>query len=85
MTQRDIVLKSGSSFSAFVAAEFIHKASSFKSSVWVEKEEKKASAKSLLGVLALEITENDKVSVIADGVDESVAVKELVDYLILNV
>ena len=85
MTQKDVQLKSGSGLQAKIAAEFIQKASSYKSSVWLEKEDKKANAKSLLGLLALEITSNDTLSIIADGVDENTAVDELVEFLILNV
>ena len=85
MIQKEIQLKSNAGLQAKSAAEFIQKASCYKASIWLEKDEKKANAKSLLGLLALEISSNDKLAIIADGVDEGTAVNELSDYLLLNV
>jgi phosphotransferase system HPr (HPr) family protein len=85
MVQRDIKLKSNVGLQAKNAAEFIQKASSFKSSIWVEKDEKKANAKSLLGLLALGITSNAELKLIADGEDEESAVTELGEFMLDNV
>ena len=60
------------------ATFFIQKANEFKSSVWVEKEERRANAKSLLGVLSLGIVGGTNIRIIADGVDEQEAVDGLV-------
>lgn len=60
------------------ATFFIQKANEFKSSVWVEKEERRVNAKSLLGVLSLGIVGGTTIRIIADGVDEQAAVDSLV-------
>ncbi|MEG2429936.1 MAG: HPr family phosphocarrier protein [Oscillospiraceae bacterium] len=60
------------------ATFFIQKANEFKSSIWVEKEERRVNAKSLLGVLSLGIVGGTKIKVIADGIDEQPAVDGLV-------
>lgn len=60
------------------ATFFIQKANEFKSSIWVEKEERRVNAKSLLGVLSLGIVGNTDIRVIADGTDEETAVAALV-------
>jgi phosphocarrier protein len=60
------------------ATFFIQKANEYKSSVWVEKEERRVNAKSLLGVLSLGIVGGTKIKIIADGVDEQQAVEALV-------
>lgn len=60
------------------ATFFIQKANEFKSSIWVEKEERRVNAKSLLGVLSLGIVGNTDIRVIADGADEEAAVAALV-------
>jgi len=65
-------------------AEFIQKASEYKSSIWMEKDGKRANAKSMLGILALNITESTSISLIADGVDEEIAVKVLGEYISSN-
>jgi len=60
------------------ATFFIQKANEFKSSIWVEREERKVNAKSLLGVLSLGIVKGTAINLIADGSDEEEAVEALV-------
>jgi phosphocarrier protein len=61
------------------ATFFIQKANSYKCSVWVEKDERKVNAKSLLGVLSLGIAKGMTITLIADGQDEEKAVNGLVE------
>lgn len=61
------------------ATFFIQKANEFKASIWVEKEERRVNAKSLLGVLSLGIVGGTDIKIIADGVDEQSAVDSLVN------
>lgn len=60
------------------ATFFIQRANEYKSSVWVEKEERRVNAKSLLGVLSLGIVGGAQIKIIADGPDEEDAVDGLV-------
>lgn len=60
------------------ATFFIQKANEFKASIWVEREDRRVNAKSLLGVLSLGIVGGTEIKVIADGVDEQNAVDGLV-------
>ena len=57
----------------------LEKANSFKSSIWVEKDDRKVNAKSLLGVLSLGIAKGMTVTLIAEGQDESLAVNGLAE------
>ena len=66
------------------ATFFIQKANEFKSSIWVESEDRKVNAKSLLGVLSLGITKGLTITIIADGPDEEDAVNNLVDLISYN-
>ncbi len=59
------------------ATFFIQKANEFKSSIWVEKEERRVNAKSLLGVLSLGIVKGTAITIIADGSDEEEAIATL--------
>ena len=59
------------------ATFFIQKSNEFKSSIWVEKDERRVNAKSLLGVLSLGIVKGTAVNLIADGADEATAVDTL--------
>ena len=85
MVHRDIELTLGSWLKPKSAGEFIQKASEYKSSIWIEKDSKKANAKSLLGLLALEITPGCCVRLTADGEDEDEAVAVLGEFMMQNV
>ena len=78
MISRDVTIKNSVGLHARPATFFIQKANSFKSSIWVEKEDCRVNAKSLLGVLSLGITKGTTITLIADGVDEASAVEGLV-------
>ena len=60
------------------ATYFTQKAIEYKSSISVEKDDRRVNAKSLLGVLSLGIVGNTAIRVIADGADEEAAVEALV-------
>lgn len=60
------------------ATFFIQKANEFKSSIWVEKDERRVNAKSLLGVLSLGIMGGTEIKIMAGGSDEEEAVDALV-------
>lgn len=60
------------------ATYFIQKANEFQSGIWVEKDERRVNAKSLLGILSLGIVQNTDITLIADGADEKTAVDALV-------
>ena len=78
MCVKDVVVENQVGLHARPATFFIQKANEFKSSIWVEKEERRANAKSLLGVLSLGIVEGTSITLIADGVDEAAAIDGLV-------
>lgn len=63
------------------ATFFIQKANEYKSSIWVEKEERRVNAKSLLGVLSLGIVKGTSITLIADGPDEQEAVDALIELI----
>ena len=45
------------------AALFIQKASNYKSNVWIEKDERKANGKSLLGILSLAVSKGNNITI----------------------
>ena len=63
------------------ATFLIQKANEFKSSIWIEKDERRVNAKSLLGVLSLGVAQGTTISIIADGVDEINAVDTLCELI----
>ena len=76
---KDVMVQNQVGLHARPATFFIQKANEFKASIWVEKEERRANAKSLLGVLSLGIIGGTTIKIIADGVDEQEAVEGLVN------
>ena len=78
MCMKDIEVKNQVGLHARPATFFIQKANEYKSSIWVEKEERRVNAKSLLGVLSLGIVGGTTIKIIADGPDEQAAVDDLV-------
>lgn len=82
MVTRDVVIKNNVGLHARPATFFIQKANSFKASIWVEKDDRRVNAKSLLGVLSLGVVKDMSVTLIADGPDEEEALEglsELID------
>lgn len=78
MFVKEVTVQNHVGLHARPATFFIQKANEFKSSIWVEKEERRVNAKSLLGVLSLGIVGGTDIKIIADGSDEQQAVDSLV-------
>ena len=78
MYTKDVEVKNQVGLHARPATFFIQKANEFKSSIWVEKEDRRVNAKSLLGVFSLGIMGGTTIRIIAGGPDEETAVDELV-------
>ena len=81
MITRDIVITNTSGLHARPATFFIQKANSYRASVWIEKDDRKVNAKSLLGVLSLGIAKGMTVTLIADGYDEEEALAGLAELI----
>ena len=81
MVSCEITIKNNVGLHARPATFFIQKANSFKSSIWVERDERRVNAKSLLGVLSMGIVKGMTVTLLADGEDEAEALKGLSDLI----
>ena len=81
MFVKEIVVQNQVGIHARPATFFIQKANEYKSSIWIERDERKANAKSLLGVLSLGVTKGVRVTISADGSDEEEAVNSLVELI----
>ena len=77
MLSRDVKIVIEVGLHARPATFFIQKANTFKSSIWIEKEDRRVNAKSLLGVLSMGIVKGTVVTLIADGEDETTALDGL--------
>ena len=82
MISKEVIINNQVGLHARPATFFIQKANEFKSSIWIERDERRVNAKSLLGVLSLGIVKGTAVNIVADGVDENEAIatlSELID------
>ena len=78
MISREVTINNNGGLHARPATYFIQKANSYNCSIWIQKDDRKMNAKSLLGVLSLGIMGGTKIRIIAGGPDEEQAVEELV-------
>lgn len=62
-------------------AVLIQKASTFRSSIWIARGERRANAKSLLGVMSLGIEDKTELVITAEGSDENDALETVAGYL----
>lgn len=81
MVSTSVTIQNSVGLHARPATFFVQKANSYKCSIWVEKEDCRVNAKSLLGILSLGIAKGMTVTLIADGTDEALAVEGLVNLI----
>ncbi|KYH29867.1 MULTISPECIES: HPr family phosphocarrier protein [Clostridium] len=77
MVKKEAIVKSSTGLHARPATLLVKKASSFKSEIYLEYNDKKANVKSLIGVLSLGVTKDSKVTITASGDDETLAAEEM--------
>ena len=78
MFSKEVVVQNQIGLHVRPATFFIQRANEYKSTIWVEKDERRVSAKSLLGVLSLGITRGTSITLLAEGPDEETAINALV-------
>ena len=81
MTSKEIRIGLSSGLGARPAAMLVQVASQYESSIYVESEEKRVNAKSIMGMMSLALAPGEKVTVIADGTDEDDAIFGMENYL----
>jgi len=84
MLTKSVTLTNQLGLHARPATFFIQKANEFKCGIWVEREERRVNAKSLLGVLSLGVVKGGTINLIADGEDEAEAMEALVALVASN-
>ena len=75
--KREIKITNTLGINASNAPMLVQFANNYKSSLWIETEDRRVNAKSLLGVISLGVKKDTVVTIIAEGVDEEVAINGL--------
>ena len=77
MITKDIIVRCESGLHNRQATYFVQKANEYTCSIWVESENRKMNAKSLLGIMSLGIITGASVTLSADGADAENAINAL--------
>jgi len=77
MSNREVVVRCESGLHNKQATFFVQKANEFESSIWLESNNRKMNAKSLLGIMSLGVITGTKVTLSASGPDAEAAVNAL--------
>lgn len=84
MVTKSITIKLPTGLEARPVALLVQVASQYESSIYVECENKKVNAKSIMGMMTLGLAAGEEVTVIADGADEQAAIENIEKYLSCN-
>ncbi|MFF5995250.1 HPr family phosphocarrier protein [Lysinibacillus sp. KU-BSD001] len=77
MVENQVQVKLKSGLQARQAALFVQEANRYKSEVYLQKDEKKVNAKSIMGIMSLAIAKGTMVTLMADGDDAEMAIQAL--------
>ncbi|HIT33208.1 MAG TPA: HPr family phosphocarrier protein [Candidatus Faecousia intestinigallinarum] len=77
MCKKEVLVRCESGLHNKQATYFVQKANEFESSIWLESENRKMNAKSLLGIMSLGIVAGTTVTLTAAGTDEEAALDAL--------
>lgn len=81
MISKNITINIPTDMEARPVALLVQVASQFESNIYVEVEDKKVNAKSIMGMMTLGLDNGEEVTVIANGKDESEAMDGVEKYL----
>ena len=81
MLTKSIEIKLPRGLEARPVAQLVQLASKYESTVHIEAQSKKVNAKSIMGMMTLNLASGEEVTVIAEGSDEESAVADLEKFL----
>ena len=84
MIRKPITIGISNGLEARPIALLVQVASQYTSNIYLESEERKVNAKSIMGMMSLGLDAGEKVTVSVDGVDEEEAMKGIEEYLSKN-
>ncbi|MFD1020390.1 HPr family phosphocarrier protein [Thalassobacillus hwangdonensis] len=77
MIERSITVELEAGLQARPAAQFVQRANSFSSNLFIEKDKKRVNAKSIMGLMSLAVGSGEEILLVAEGKDEEEAMEEL--------
>ena len=81
MTKRSIKVRLEDGLDARPVALLVQEASKYESNIYIEVDDKRINAKSIMGMMALGLEADEEITVIAEGSDEEEAVKGIEEFI----
>lgn len=81
MIERTIKIELETGLQARPAAQFVQEANKFTADVFIEKDDKRVNAKSIMGLMSLAVGTDEEIKLIADGTDEEEAMRVLTEFV----
>ncbi|MBC5743248.1 HPr family phosphocarrier protein [Lachnospiraceae bacterium MD308] len=81
MIKKPVTIQANMDMEARPIAHLVQEASQYSSKVYIELDEKKINAKSIMGMMSLKLTKGTNLVVVADGDDESNAIEGVEAFL----
>lgn len=81
MLTKKVIINIENGLEARPVAQLVQVASQYESKIYLECEDKKVNAKSIMGMMSLGLAAGEEVVVSADGEDEEIAVEGIEKYL----
>lgn len=79
MIEKEIIVELQDGLQARSASHFVQEANRFAADIFIDKENKRINAKSIMGLMSLAIANDEKITLIVDGEDE----EEVMEHLLL--
>ncbi len=84
MIKKSMVIALKGGLEARPIAELVQVASKYDSRIYIELGTKRVNAKSIMGMMSLELDNGDTMTVSAEGTDEEAAIREIEEFISNN-
>lgn len=81
MIKKPVTIQNSMDMETRPIAHLVQEASQYKSQVYIEMDDKKINAKSIMGMMSLKLQKGEDVTIVADGQDEDAAVSGVATFL----
>ena len=81
MIKKPVTIRNSMDMETRQIAHLVQEASQYKSQVYIEMDDKKINAKSIMGMMSLKLQKGEDVTIVADGQDEDAAVSGVATFL----
>ena len=84
MVRKPVTIRNSMDMEMRPIAHLVQEVSQYKSRIFIEMEDKKINAKSIMGMMSLELCTGERLTVEAEGEDEEQAVNGVEAFLVAN-